>query len=210
MDLSQLKPAAGATRERKRVGRGNASGKGTTAGKGTKGQQSRSGKKQPYRGFEGGQARLYRKLARKRGFINPFRVEYEPVSAGDLARFDAKAVVTPDELAAAGLIKHHPRLPVKVLAGGELDKALTVRAHKFSAAAKEQIEAAGGRIEALDGNEAAVGQTRKGGANGTVESAAAEAETPAAAGTQRTVEAEPAIEPQAEAAGGDEDSDSRE
>jgi large subunit ribosomal protein L15 len=192
-------------RERKRVGRGNASGKGTTAGKGTKGQQSRSGKKLPYRGFEGGQARLYRKLARKRGFINQFRVEYEPVNVGDLARFDAQAVVTPDDLAGAGLIKQHPRLPVKVLAGGELDKALTVRAHKFSTAAKEKIEAAGGRIEALDGAEAVVGQKRAsrviGAGVGTASEA--EAETPEAA--------EPAAaEPRAEAAGGDEDSDSRE
>ena len=207
MDLSQLKPAAGAVRERKRVGRGNASGKGTTAGKGTKGQQSRSGKKQPYRGFEGGQARLYRKLARKRGFINPFRVEYEPVSAGDLARFDAKAVVTPDELAGAGLIKHHPRLPVKVLAGGELDKALTVRAHKFSAAAKEQIEAAGGRIEALDGNEPAVGRKRASSANGANDAVAAA--PPATVAAESTAE-QAAAEQQAEAAGGDEDSDSRE
>jgi large subunit ribosomal protein L15 len=210
VDLSQLKPAAGAVRERKRVGRGNASGKGTTAGKGTKGQQSRSGKKQPYRGFEGGQARLYRKLARKRGFINQFRVEYEPINVGDLARFDAQAVVTPDELAGAGLIKHHPRLPVKVLAGGELDKALTVRAHKFSSAAKEKIEAAGGRIEALDGAEAVVGRKRTGGANGATAIPAAEAETPGADRTQTEAEAAPAVEPRAEAASGDEDSDSRE
>ncbi len=164
MDLSQLKPAPGATRERKRIGRGNASGQGTTAGKGTKGQQSRSGKKQPYRGFEGGQARLYRKLARKRGFINQFRVEYEPVNLSDLAKFDANTVVTPEALATAGVVKHHPRLPVKVLATGDLTKALTVRAHKFSAAAKEKIEAAGGRVESLDGAEAAVGRRKVSGA----------------------------------------------
>jgi large subunit ribosomal protein L15 len=164
MDLSQLKPAPGATRDRKRVGRGNASGKGTTAGKGTKGQQSRSGKALPYRGFEGGQARLYRKLARKRGFINQFRVEYEPVNVGDLARFGANAVVTPETLAGAGLIKQHPRMPVKVLAGGDIELALTVRAHKFSAAAKDKIEAAGGRVESLDGAEPSVGRRKSSGA----------------------------------------------
>ena len=163
MRQHQLRPAEGSKHSRKRIGRGNASGQGTTAGKGTKGQQSRSGKKLPYRGFEGGQGRLYRKLARKRGFINQFRVEYEPVNVGDLARFDANAVVTPESLAVAGLVKHQPRLPVKVLATGDLDKALTVRAHKFSAAAKQKIEAAGGRVESLDGEEAAVGRRRPSG-----------------------------------------------
>jgi len=151
-----LKPAPGATHKRKRIGRGNASGHGTTAGRGQKGQKSRSGKPN-HPGFEGGQFPLYRRLARKRGFINQFRVEYEPVNISQLASFDAGATVTPEMLATAGLVKHHPRLPVKVLAVGSLDKALTVRAHKFSAAAKQKIEAAGGRIEALDGAEAAVG-----------------------------------------------------
>lgn len=174
MDLSQLRPAAGATRERKRIGRGNASGKGTTAGKGTKGQQSRSGPN-PYAGFEGGQFPLHRRLAKKRGFNNKFRVEYEPVNVGDLARFDANAVVTPETLLGAGLTKH-PRMHVKVLAGGDLDHALTVRAHKFSAAAKEKIEAAGGRIESLDGAEAAVGRRRKGGASSAQDTDGAEAE----------------------------------
>jgi large subunit ribosomal protein L15 len=152
VDLSQLKPAPGAKRERKRVGRGNASGQGTTAGKGQKGQMTRSGKKHPWRGFEGGQLPLFRRLARKRGFVNPTRVEYEPVNVGDLARFDANAIITPESLVAAGLLKHHPKLPVKVLASGELDRALTVRAHRFSAAAKQKIEAAGGTAEALGGN----------------------------------------------------------
>jgi large subunit ribosomal protein L15 len=184
MDLSKLRPAPGAVRGRKRIGRGNASGQGTTAGKGTKGQKSRSGKPN-HPGFEGGQFPLYRRLARKRGFINRFRVEYEAVNVGDLARFDANATVTPDSLAGVGLVKHHPRLPVKVLAEGELDKALTVRAHKFSAAAKDKIEAAGGRIESLNGDEAAVGQRKKSGA-----------------GNEAQVEAQA----EAEATGGDEDS----
>jgi large subunit ribosomal protein L15 len=147
MDLSKLRPAPGAVHERKRVGRGNASGQGTTAGRGTKGQNSRSGKPN-HPGFEGGQSPLYRRLARQRGFINRFRVEYEPVNVGALARFDANAVVTPESLLSAGLVKH-PRMPVKVLATGDLDKALTVRAHRFSAAARQKIEAAGGRVEEL-------------------------------------------------------------
>jgi len=150
MDLSELKPAPGAVRGRKRIGRGNAGGQGTTAGRGTKGQNSRSGKPN-HPGFEGGQSPLYRRLARQRGFINPFRVEYEPVNVGALARFDANAVVTPASLRTAGLVKH-PRMPVKVLATGDLDKALTVRAHRFSAAARQKIEAAGGRVEELNGN----------------------------------------------------------
>lgn len=150
MDLSQLKPAAGATRDRKRVGRGNASGHGTTAGRGTKGQKSRSGKPN-HPGFEGGQSPLYRRLARQRGFINRARVEYEPVNVGALARFAANAVVTPETLRGAGLVKRS-RLPVKVLASGEIDRALTVRAHRFSAAARQKIEAAGGRVEELSGN----------------------------------------------------------
>ena len=165
MDLSQLRPAPGATRERKRVGRGNAAGKGTTAGRGQKGAGSRSGK-QPHAGFEGGQYPLYRRLARKRGFINRFRVEYEPVNVGELAKFDANTVVTPEALLSAGLVKRS-NMPVKVLATGELDRALTVRAHKFSDAARQKIEAAGGRIEALDGEgEPAVGRPKRNGRDG--------------------------------------------
>ena len=151
MDLSQLKPAPGASRERKRIGRGNASGQGTTAGKGQKGQMTRSGKKHPWRGFEGGQLPLFRRVARKRGFVNPTRVEYEPVNVGDLAKFDANTEITPESLTSAGLLKH-PKKPVKVLATGDLDRALTVRAHRFSAAARQKIEAAGGRVEELGGN----------------------------------------------------------
>jgi large subunit ribosomal protein L15 len=149
MDLSQLRPAAGSTHKKKRIGRGNASGKGTTAGKGTKGQKSRSGKPN-HPGFEGGQFPLYRRLARKRGFINRFRVEYEPVNVGELARFEANTTVTPELFVSSGLVKHSG-MPVKVLATGELDRALTVRAHKFSAAARQKIEAAGGRVEELGG-----------------------------------------------------------
>jgi len=149
MDLSQLRPAAGSTHKKKRVGRGNASGKGTTAGKGTKGQKSRSGKPN-HPGFEGGQFPLYRRLARKRGFINRSRIEYEPVNVGELTRFEANSTVTPALLISSGLVKHGGR-PVKVLATGELDRALTVQAHKFSATARQKIEAAGGRVEEMGG-----------------------------------------------------------
>lgn len=148
MNLSQLKPAPGATRERKRIGRGNASGQGTTAGKGQKGQKSRSGKKRPYLAFEGGQYPLHRRLARQRGFVNPFRVEYEPVNVGELARFEANTEVGPETLVAAGLVKH-PNKPVKILATGEIGVPLTVRAHRCSAAARAKIEAAGGRVEEM-------------------------------------------------------------
>jgi large subunit ribosomal protein L15 len=181
MDLSTLRPAAGATHKRKRVGRGNASGKGTTAGRGTKGQQSRSGKGM-HPGFEGGQFPLYRRLAKKRGFTNRFRVEYEPVNVGDLVRFEANATVTPEMLVGAGVVKHS-NMPVKVLAGGELDRALTVRAHKFSAAAAAKIEAAGGRVESLEGAEAAIGHRRTGGRTVATTAAAEDVAGAEAAGT---------------------------
>jgi large subunit ribosomal protein L15 len=146
MDLSKLKPADGATHSRKRVGRGQGSGNGKTAGRGAKGAQSRSGYKQK-RGFEGGQMPLHRRLP-KRGFHNPFRVEYSVVNLDTLAeRFETGTVVTPELLVERGLIV--ARYPVKVLARGEVAKALTVKAHKFSAKAAEKIAAAGGTAETL-------------------------------------------------------------
>jgi len=146
MDLSNLKPPKGATRNRKRVGRGPGSGLGKTAGRGSKGAQSRSGYKQK-RGFEGGQMPLHRRLP-KRGFHNPFRVEYAVVNLDDLsARFAAGAVVTPDVLRAARLVT--TKQPIKVLARGEIAVALTVKAHKFSGKAAEKIAAAGGSAETL-------------------------------------------------------------
>jgi large subunit ribosomal protein L15 len=144
MDLSKLRPPRGAKRDRKRVGRGNASGTGTYAGKGIKGQKARSGP-MPYAGFEGGQLPLVRRMARKRGFINPRAVVYEEVKVSDLGRFTAGVEVGPETLVGAGLVKHAGR-PVKVLANGTIDRALTVRAHAFSAAARAKIEAAGGRV----------------------------------------------------------------
>jgi large subunit ribosomal protein L15 len=147
MDLSNLKPAQGAKHAKKRVGRGQGSGNGKTAGRGHKGAKSRSGFKHK-RGFEGGQMPLHRRVP-KRGFHNLFREEYEVVNLDTLAeRFDAGVEVTPELLRERGLIG---RLgPIKVLARGEITKALTVRAHKFSGKAAEKIAAAGGRAETLE------------------------------------------------------------
>jgi large subunit ribosomal protein L15 len=146
MDLSNLKPPKGATRNRKRVGRGPGSGLGKTAGRGSKGAQSRSGYHKK-RGFEGGQMPLHRRLP-KRGFWNPFRVEYAVVNLDDLAaRFAAGTVVTPEVLRAERLVT--TKQPIKVLARGEIAVALTVKAHKFSGKAAEKIAAAGGSVETL-------------------------------------------------------------
>src|ERR1043166_839211 len=147
MDLNNLRPPKGAKHSKKRIGRGQGSGQGKTAGRGHKGAKSRSGFHYK-RGFEGGQMPLHRRVP-KRGFHNPFRVEYEVVNLDTLAlKFDAGAVVTPDLLRERGLIAGGNR-PVKILARGEVGKALTVRAHKFSGKAAEKIQAAGGNPEAI-------------------------------------------------------------
>ena len=147
MDLSNLRPPKGAKHSKKRVGRGQGSGNGKTAGRGHKGAQSRSGYTSK-RGFEGGQMPLHRRVP-KRGFHNPFRVEYAVVNLDAIGeRFAAGAEVTPDTLRAEGLIRN-ARAPIKVLARGEITKALTVRAHKFSGKAAEKIAAAGGTTEVL-------------------------------------------------------------
>jgi len=147
MDLSNLKPPPGAKHSKKRVGRGQGTGQGKTAGCGHKGAQSRSGFKRK-RGFEGGQMPLHRRVP-KRGFHNPFRIEYEVVNLDTLAaRFDAGTVVTPELLNERGLVSG-VRRPVKVLARGDVGKALTVRAHKFSGKAAEKIAAAGGSTELI-------------------------------------------------------------
>jgi large subunit ribosomal protein L15 len=149
MRLHDLQPPKGAKKERKRVGRGNAAGQGTYGGRGRKGQKARSGgTKAPY--FEGGQLPLVRRLPHKRGFVNIFRVEYAEVNVDRLERaFETGAEVTPVDMAEAGLIKSADR-PVKVLGRGELTKALTVEAHRFSAGARLKIEAAGGSIRELE------------------------------------------------------------
>ncbi len=144
--VSDLSPAPGATRSRKRVGRGPGSGHGKTAGRGSKGQKSRTGYRHQ-RGFEGGQMPLHRRVP-KRGFTNIFRVEYDVVNLSDLDRFDAGDSITPEKLAQARLARG--RRPVKILGDGELTKPLTVSAHKFSASARTRIEAAGGRCEVLN------------------------------------------------------------
>lgn len=146
MGLNDLRPPKGAKHAKKRVGRGQGSGNGKTAGRGHKGAKSRSGFKFK-RGFEGGQMPLHRRIP-KRGFHNPFREEYEVVNVDTLAeRFDAGSVITPESLQAAGLVTGNG--PIKVLARGDVAKALTVRAHKFSGKAAEKIAAAGGQAEAL-------------------------------------------------------------
>jgi len=153
VDLSQLSAPKGARHRRLRIGRGNATGKGTYAGKGLKGQKARSG--QDIRpGFEGGQLPLIRRMARKRGFTNIFRVEYEWVNLAVLAELSAGSVVTQASLLASGAIKDEKK-PLKVLGDGELTQPLTVRAHKFSASARQKIEAAGGTVEEVAGGTAA-------------------------------------------------------
>ena len=146
MDLSSLKPVKGATKQRKRVGRGHGSGHGKTSCRGHKGQNSRSGGgTKP--GFEGGQMPLQRRLP-KRGFTNIFKKQYALVQVGDLCRFEAGSVVDPEALAQSGLLSKMED-GVKVLAGGEIDRPLTIRAHKWSQAAQAKIEAAGGTIEGM-------------------------------------------------------------
>lgn len=145
LGVHDLRPSPGATHSRKRLGRGPGSGHGKTAGRGNKGQKSRSGYRHQ-RGFEGGQMPLHRRVP-KRGFTNIFRVEYDIVNLSDLDRFEAGQAVTPETLAVARLARKSR--PVKILGDGEIGKALTVSAHKFSASAQAKIEAAGGRCEVL-------------------------------------------------------------
>ena len=146
MDLSNLKPPKGAKHVKKRIGRGQGSGNGKTAGRGHKGAKSRSGFKFK-RGFEGGQMPLHRRVP-KRGFTNIFRTEFAVVNVDRIAEvFDAGTVVTPELLHAKGLVPK--TMKVKVLARGDVAKALTVKAHKFSGKAAEKIAAAGGTTEVL-------------------------------------------------------------
>lgn len=143
MKLHDLKPAPGAHRERKRVGRGPGSGKGKTAGKGMMGQKARSGPG-PYRTFEGGQNRLVRRMPYLRGFKNRWRVENQVINVAALSEWPPDQEVTLDALLAAGAIDK--KRPLKILGDGELTVKLTIHAHKFSASARQKIEAAGGRV----------------------------------------------------------------
>ena len=153
--LHSLRPKPGSRRARKRVGRGEGSGVGKQSGRGHKGAGARSGtKRKP--GYEGGQNPIHMRMRKLRGPnrkmsmpFEPFRTRTQPVNVADLEqRFDAGAEVTPDSLRAVGLAKR--RDPVKVLGRGELSKKLTVRAHSFSATAREKIEGAGGTCEVID------------------------------------------------------------
>lgn len=152
MRLSDLRPAPGSHKQERRVGRGHGSGRGKTAGRGTKGQKARSGGSL-HRAFNGGQTRLSKRLPFVRGLGNsntPFRKDYTIINIADLERFEAGSHVTPEEM-----VKVHLMTPakarglVKVLGEGDVDRALTVRAHKFSESARAKIEAAGGTVEII-------------------------------------------------------------
>jgi large subunit ribosomal protein L15 len=147
MKLHELKPNPGSVKERKRLGRGTASGQGKTAGKGQKGQNSRSGGGvRP--GFEGGQMPIYRRLP-KRGFTNIFATKYAEINVEVLNEmFEDGAIITPDLLKETGILKRQLD-GVKVLGNGDITKKLTVKANKFSKSAVEKIEAAGGKVEVI-------------------------------------------------------------
>jgi large subunit ribosomal protein L15 len=149
MKLHDLRPTQGAKKKRKRVGRGAGAGQGKTAGRGTKGQNARSGGgKGVY--FEGGQLPLARRLPYKRGFTNIRKIYYTPVNLKNLAEFDfGEETITPEIMAEIGLVKKATD-PVVILGDGELNSPLTIKAHRFSASAKEKIEAAGGTVEVLE------------------------------------------------------------
>ncbi|HUZ00081.1 MAG TPA: 50S ribosomal protein L15 [Thermomicrobiaceae bacterium] len=145
MQLHDLKPAPGSRKAKTRVGRGIAAGKGKTAGRGTKGQGAR-GQIRP--GFEGGQNPLYRRLPYKRGFVNIFRTVYEVVNVERLGDLDVDGPITPEVLYDRGITRGL-EYPVKILGDGELGRAVSVRAHKFSKSARAKIEAAGGSAEVI-------------------------------------------------------------
>lgn len=146
MKLHELRAAEGSSRNRKRRGRGHATGQGTTGGRGMNGQKSRSGGGVRL-GFEGGQMPLYRRLP-KRGFTNIWGTEYAVINVEDLNRFDEGTTVTPALLKEQGIVKEQ-KDGIKVLGNGEISKNITVQAHKFSKTATEKIEAAGGKAEVI-------------------------------------------------------------
>ena len=145
----EIAAAPGSRHARKRVGRGTGSGHGTFSGRGCKGQKARTGNNKVRPGFEGGQLPLIKRLPRKRGFTNIFRLEFTTVNTGDLNVLESGSEVTAEILKAAGIIKTTEK-PIKVLADGEIDRPLTVKANKFSASAKAKIEAAGGKVEEVE------------------------------------------------------------
>jgi large subunit ribosomal protein L15 len=148
MRQNELSPAPGSKRSRKRVGRGDGSGHGTYSGRGSNGQKARSGySAKP--GFEGGQLPLIKRLPQKRGFVNIFRIEYNVININRLNMFESGSEVTPERLLTGGLVKSL-RHPVKILGEGDINHPLSVKAHRFSTAAKAKIEAAGGRAEEVE------------------------------------------------------------
>jgi large subunit ribosomal protein L15 len=144
MQLNELGPAIGSKRGAKRVGRGDGSGHGTYSGRGSKGQQAHH--KGVRLGFEGGQLPLVKRLPRKRGFTNVFKIEFNVVNVGALNVFPDGAEVTPAEMHVAGLIRSLSK-PTKILGRGDVDRSLTVKAERFSAAAEEKIKAAKGSVK---------------------------------------------------------------
>lgn len=144
LKLHHLSPAPGSKKKKIRVGRGESGRRGKTAGRGTKGLKARNSLRP---GFEGGQTPLAMRLPKLKGFNNPNKENYAIVNVASLATFDAGSEVTPEALRQRGLIRHKGL--VKVLAEGDIDKALTVKAHAFSASAKDKIEKAGGTVEVI-------------------------------------------------------------
>ena len=144
MKLHHLRPAEGSKKRKIRVGRGESGRRGKTAGRGTKGLKARS---KVRRGFEGGQMPLQRRMPKLRGFRNPNRVEYTVINVERFNDFDAGTTVTADDLRMRGLVKHRGK--VKVLGEGDIDRALTIKAHAFSLGAVEKIKAAGGSVEVI-------------------------------------------------------------
>jgi large subunit ribosomal protein L15 len=148
LTLDKLRAGPGAHRDRKRVGRGHGSGKGKTAGRGTKGQKARSGAGVG-RGFEGGQLPIQQRMPYKRGFTNIYRTQWQVVNLGRLDALDVEAPITPQLLFELGITRGK-ELPLKVLAGGDLTRPLTIHAHAFSKAARAAVEERGGTVEQLE------------------------------------------------------------
>jgi large subunit ribosomal protein L15 len=145
MKLHHLRPAEGSKKTKIRVGRGEGGRRGKTAGRGTKGLKARS---KVRRGFEGGQMPLQRRMPKLRGFRNPNRIEYTVINVERLNEFEPGSTVTVDDLRNRGLVKHRGK--VKVLGEGDLDRAVTIKAHAFSLGAVEKIKAAGGTVEVVE------------------------------------------------------------
>jgi len=194
LNLSNLKPAQ-ARRDRKRIGRGQGSGKGRYSGRGIKGQKSRSGSHTMRAGFEGGQMPIYMRLGKARGPyskdampMGPHRTYTAPVNLRDLERFDAGTEITPELLAQHGLVRN-TRVDVKILGQGELTKKLTVTAHRFSATAREKIEAAGGTVNELRPPVETKKKGKKSKPEAAQPEAKAKAKKPKAAATEKPAEA---------------------